>query len=169
VVWAAGDLIHRGKSHEERKRVTIVEALSRIDMSAIMFFIGILLAVATLQHAGVLADLARWLDAAIGRTDLIVLVFGLLSAIVDNVPMVAAAMGMYPMSAYPPDSFLWEFMAYCTGTGGSILIIGSAAGIAAMGAEKIDFIWYLRRFALLALTGYLAGAAVYVVQGELLT
>jgi Na+/H+ antiporter NhaD/arsenite permease-like protein len=168
VVWAVGDLIHRDKGDEERRRVTIVEALTRIDMAAIVFFIGILLAVATLQHAGVLAALARWLDATLGRTDLIVLVFGLLSAIVDNVPMVAAAMGMYPMSTYPPDSFLWEFMAYCTGTGGSILIIGSAAGIAAMGAEKIDFMWYLRRFALLALVGYLAGAAVYIVQGEML-
>jgi Na+/H+ antiporter NhaD/arsenite permease-like protein len=168
VLWAVGDLLHRGKDRDDHQRVTIVEALTRIDMAAIVFFIGILLAVATLQHGGVLAALARWLDATLGRTDLIVLVFGLLSAIVDNVPMVAAAMGMYPMSAYPPDSFLWEFMAYCTGTGGSILIIGSAAGIAAMGAEKIDFMWYLRRFALLALVGYLAGAAVYIVQGELL-
>jgi Na+/H+ antiporter NhaD/arsenite permease-like protein len=168
VLWAVGDLLHRGKDRDDRRRVTIVEALTRIDMAAIVFFIGILLAVATLQHAGVLADLARWLDVTLGRTDLIVLVFGLLSAIVDNVPMVAAAMGMYPMSTYPTDSFLWEFMAYCTGTGGSILIIGSAAGIAAMGAEKIDFMWYLRRFALLALVGYLAGAAVYIVQGEML-
>ena len=168
IVWAVGDLMHRGKDREERRRVTIVEALGRIDMAAIVFFVGILLAVATLQHAGVLASAARWLDANVGRVDLIVLIFGLLSAIVDNVPMVAAAMGMYPMSAYPADSFLWEFMAYCTGTGGSILIIGSAAGIAAMGAEKIDFMWYLRRFALLALVGYLAGAAVYIVQGEVL-
>jgi Na+/H+ antiporter NhaD/arsenite permease-like protein len=167
-LWVVGDLVHRGKSEEDRQRVTIVEALSRIDMSAIMFFIGILLAVATLEHAGLLAALAGWLDAQVGRIDVIVLIFGLLSAIVDNVPMVAAAMGMYPMSAYPPDSFLWEFMAYCAGTGGSILIIGSAAGVAAMGAEKIDFIWYLRRFALLALVGYLAGAAVYIVQGEVL-
>lgn len=168
VVWAVGDLIHRDKVHEERGRITIVEALKRIDMAAIVFFVGILLAVATLQHAGVLASLARWLDAEIGRADVIVLTFGLLSALVDNVPMVAAAMGMYPMSAHPPDTFLWEFMAYCTGTGGSILIVGSAAGIAAMGAEKIDFIWYLRRFALLALAGYLAGALVYVLQNEIL-
>jgi Na+/H+ antiporter NhaD/arsenite permease-like protein len=167
-LWVVGDLLHRGKSEEERQSVTIVEALSRIDMSAIMFFIGILLAVATLEHAGVLAWLAGWLDARIGRIDAIVLIFGLLSAVVDNVPMVAAAMGMYPMTTYPPDSFLWEFMAYCAGTGGSILIIGSAAGVAAMGAERIDFLWYLRRFALLALVGYLAGAAVYIVQLELL-
>ncbi|HSQ95554.1 MAG TPA: sodium:proton antiporter NhaD [Croceibacterium sp.] len=168
IVWAVGDLVHRGKAHEERERITIVDALTRIDLAAIVFFIGILLAVATLQHAGVLADIARWLDAEIGRTDVIVFLFGLLSSIVDNVPMVAAAMGMYDIGSYPPDSFLWEFMAYCTGTGGSILIIGSAAGVAAMGAEKIDFIWYLQRFALLALAGYIAGALVYIVQNELL-
>ncbi|MGZ3233099.1 MAG: sodium:proton antiporter NhaD [Croceibacterium sp.] len=168
IVWAVGDLIHRGKEHEERERITIVHALTRIDLAAIVFFIGILLAVATLQHAGALADIARWLDDEIGRTDVIVFLFGLLSSIVDNVPMVAAAMGMYDIGTYPPDSFLWEFMAYCTGTGGSILIIGSAAGVAAMGAEKIDFIWYLRRFALLALAGYIAGALVYIVQNEFL-
>ena len=169
VVWAVGDRIHRHKDDHERQRVTIVEALTRIDMAAIVFFIAILLAVATLEHAGVLTALARFLDAEIGRTDLIVLVFGLLSAVVDNVPMVAAAMGMYDIGTYPPDSFLWEFMAYCTGTGGSILIIGSAAGVAAMGAEKIDFMWYLRRFAGLALAGYFAGALVYVFQGYLVS
>ncbi len=143
-------------------------ALTRIDMSAITFFIGILLAVATLEHSGVLGAVARWLDIEIGRLDLIVLAFGLVSAVVDNVPMVAAAMGMYPIGAHPPDSFLWEFMAYCAGTGGSILIIGSAAGVAAMGIEKIDFLWYLRRFSLLALTGYLAGAGAYILQQEII-
>ena len=166
VIWAVGDLIHRHKDHEERRPVTIVHALTRIDMAAIVFFVGILLAVATLDHAGVLSAIARWLQAEIGRTDLIVLVFGLVSAVVDNVPMVAAAMGMYDVGTYPPDSFLWEFMAYCTGTGGSILIIGSAAGVAAMGAEKIDFMWYLRRFGGLALAGYLAGALVYIGQAH---
>ena len=166
VIWAVGDLIHRHKDHEERRPVTIVHALTRIDMAAIVFFVGILLAVATLDHAGVLSAIARWLQAEIGRTDLIVLVFGLVSAVVDNVPVVAAAMGMYDVGTYPPDSFLWEFMAYCTGTGGSILIIGSAAGVAAMGAEKIDFMWYLRRFGGLALAGYLAGALVYIGQAH---
>jgi Na+/H+ antiporter NhaD/arsenite permease-like protein len=164
VLWAIGDRIHSDKPFGERERVTIAHALTRIDMSAITFFIGILLAVAVLEHAGVLGALARWLDAEIGRLDVIVLVFGLLSAVVDNVPMVAAAMGMYDLGAHPPDSFLWEFMAYCTGTGGSILIIGSAAGVAAMGAERIDFVWYLRRFAPLAAIGYLAGAAVYLLE-----
>jgi Na+/H+ antiporter NhaD/arsenite permease-like protein len=133
-----------------------------------VFFIGILLAVATLEHAGVLASLARWLDAEIGRLDVIVLVFGLLSAVIDNVPMVAAAMGMYDLGTHPPDSFLWEFMAYCAGTGGSILIIGSAAGVAAMGAERIGFLWYMRRFAGLALAGYFAGALVYIFETEVI-
>jgi Na+/H+ antiporter NhaD/arsenite permease-like protein len=96
-----------------------------------------------------------------------VLLLGLLSAIVDNVPLVAASMGMYPLAQYPTDSFLWKFMAYCAGTGGSILIIGSAAGVAAMSIEKIQFIWYMRRIAWLALLGYLAGAALYVLQYRL--
>lgn len=168
IVWTVGDLLHRDKPWKERQHVTIANALTRIDMSAITFFVGILLAVATLEHAGVLADVAQWLDAEIGRLDVIVMVFGAVSAIVDNVPMVAAAMGMYPMSAYPPDSFLWEFMAYCAGTGGSILIIGSAAGVAAMGMEKIDFLWYLRRFSVLAILGYLAGAGIYLLETEVL-
>jgi len=167
LLWAIGDRVHMEKPYNERKRVTIAHALTRIDMSAITFFIGILLAVATLEHAGMLRSLAQWLDTVIGRLDVIVLSIGLVSAIVDNVPMVAAAMGMYDMATYPTDSFLWEFMAYCAGTGGSILIIGSAAGVAAMGIEKIDFIWYMRRFSLLALAGYGAGALVYIVQYHL--
>jgi len=162
VLWAVGDLVHRHKQEEERQHVTIANALARIDMGAIVFFIGILLAVATLEHAGILATLAGWLDATFGRLDVIVLLIGLVSAIVDNVPMVAAAMGMYSMDNHPADSFLWEFMAYCAGTGGSIFIIGSAAGVAAMGIAKIDFFWYMRKFSLLTLIGYLAGAFAYI-------
>ena len=168
VLWAIGDHIHKEKPYEARKRVTIAHALTRIDMSAITFFIGILLAVATLEHAGVLDALADWLDQVIGRLDLIVIAIGLVSAVVDNVPMVAGAMGMYSMETHPTDSFLWEFLAYCAGTGGSILIIGSAAGVAAMGIEKIDFIWYMKRFSLLAIGGYLAGALVYIAQHQLI-
>lgn len=168
VLWAAGDLVHRGKDARRRHHLGIAQALTRIDMGAIVFFIGILLAVATLEHSHVLAALARWLDTAIGRLDVIVGAIGLISAVVDNVPMVAAAMGMYDVGTHPPDSFLWEFMAYCAGTGGSILIIGSAAGVAAMGVEKIDFLWYARRFGPLALVGYAAGALVYVIQFNLL-
>ena len=168
VLWTIGEILHRKKSFEDRQRVTIAHALTRIDMNAIVFFIGILLAVATLEHAGILASLARGLDAVFGRLDLIVMAIGLISAVIDNVPMVAAAMGMYSMDQYPQDSFLWEFMAYCAGTGGSILIIGSAAGVAAMSIEKIEFIWYMKRFSLLAIGGYVAGALVYIAQYQLI-
>src|SRR6185295_19756475 len=129
--------------------------------------IAILLAVATLEHAHILAQLAAWLDQTVGRQDVIVLVIGLVSAIVDNVPLVAASMGMYDLAQYPPDSFLWEFVAYCAGTGGSILIIGSASGVAAMGLENIHFFWYFRRISGLALLGYFGGAAAYIVQYRL--
>jgi Na+/H+ antiporter NhaD/arsenite permease-like protein len=145
-----------------------VHALARIDMGSIVFFIGILLAVAALEHASVLKLLAQWLDATVGRLDVIVVLLGLLSAIIDNVPLVAASMGMYDLKQYPPDSFLWEFVAYCAGTGGSILIIGSAAGVAAMGLEKIHFFWYVRRISGLALLGYFGGVAAYIVQYRLL-
>jgi len=164
VLWLVGDLMHKRKDEENKQGLTLVSALGRIDMSAIVFFIGILLAVAVLEHSHILPTLAAWLDQAVGRQDVIVLIIGLVSAVVDNVPLVAASMGMYDLVQYPPDSFLWEFMAYCAGTGGSILIIGSAAGVAAMGLERIDFLWYLRKISGLALAGYLAGAAVYVLQ-----
>jgi Na+/H+ antiporter NhaD/arsenite permease-like protein len=145
-----------------------VHALSRIDMSSIVFFVGILLAVATLEHTHILASLAQWLDQAVGRQDIIVVIIGVVSAVVDNVPLVAASMGMYSLAQYPADHFLWEFLAYCAGTGGSILIIGSAAGVAAMGLEKIHFFWYVRKISGLALIGYLAGAGTYLVQYQLL-
>jgi Na+/H+ antiporter NhaD/arsenite permease-like protein len=168
ILWLIGDLIHRHKDDEEKQHLTLVHALSRIDMSSIVFFIGILLAVATLEHTHILTSLAQWLDQTVGRLDVIVVIIGLVSAVVDNVPLVAAAMGMYDMAVYPPDHFLWEFLAYCAGTGGSILIIGSAAGVAAMGLEKIHFFWYVKKISGLALVGYLAGAATYVIQFRLL-
>ena len=168
ILWLVGDLIHREKDDEEKHPLTLAHALSRIDMSSITFFIGILLAVATLEHTHILSGLAKWFDDTIGRQDVIVMVIGLISAVVDNVPLVAASMGMYSLNQYPTDSFIWEFLAYCAGTGGSILIIGSAAGVAAMGLEKIDFIWYVRKISLLAALGYFAGAFAYIVQYNLL-
>jgi Na+/H+ antiporter NhaD/arsenite permease-like protein len=164
IVWLVGEIVHRDKDEHVRGPLTLANALTRIDMGSIVFFLGILLAVACLEHAGLLSMLAKWLDTAIGRQDIIVIVLGLLSAVIDNVPLVAATMGMYDLAHYPPDSFLWEFIAYCAGTGGSILIIGSAAGVAAMGLERIEFLWYARRIALPALAGYLAGAVVYIAQ-----
>jgi Na+/H+ antiporter NhaD/arsenite permease-like protein len=168
ILWIVGDILHRNKPREEKERLTLAHALLRIDLNSLVFFVGILLAVATLEHAHILAGLATWLGETIGRLDVIVLLFGLASAVVDNVPLVAASAGMYSLSQYPPDSFLWLFMAYCAGTGGSILIIGSAAGVAAMGIEKIPFFWYLKRISGLALLGYLAGAAAFILQYRLL-
>lgn len=167
ILWAVGDLVHRKKDDDTKEHFTLVRALTQIDMGSIVFFIGILLAVATLEHTHILSSLATWLHAVVGREDVIVLIIGLVSAIVDNVPLVAASMGMYPLTQYPPDNFLWEFMAYCAGTGGSILVIGSAAGVAAMGLEKIQFFWYVKRISALALIGYLAGAATYLIQYHL--
>jgi len=168
ILWLVGELVHRDKEAKEKRELLPPHALARIDMSSIVFFIGILLAVATLEHGHVLAMLAEWLDRAVGRQELIVLALGLLSAVVDNVPLVAASMGMYSLDRFPTDSFLWEFIAYCAGTGGSILIIGSAAGVAAMGLEKIHFFWYVKKISWLALLGYFAGAAVFVVQYRML-
>ncbi|MBK8895835.1 MAG: sodium:proton antiporter NhaD [Candidatus Competibacteraceae bacterium] len=167
ILWLVGDLVHRHKQDEDKQPLTLVHALSRIDMSSIVFFIGILLAVATLEHTHILVSLAQWLDRTVGREDVIVLIIGLVSAVVDNVPLVAASMGMYSLERYPADHFLWEFLAYCAGTGGSILIIGSAAGVAAMGLEKIHFFWYVRKISWLALIGYFAGAGAYLLQYQI--
>jgi len=167
ILWLVGDLVHKHKEDDEKEHFTLVHALTKIDMGSIVFFIGILLAVASLEHSHILTTVAKWLDETVGRQDVIVTIIGIVSAIVDNVPLVAASMGMYSLAQYPPDSFLWEYMAYCAGTGGSILIIGSAAGVAAMGLEKIDFIWYVKKISWLALMGYFAGALVYVVQYQL--
>jgi Na+/H+ antiporter NhaD/arsenite permease-like protein len=167
ILWLVGELLHSKKEDEAKEHLTLVRALKQIDMSSIVFFIGILLAVATLEHTHILTNLAGWLNNTVGREDVIVTIIGMVSAIVDNVPLVAASMGMYSMAQYPPDSFLWEFMAYCAGTGGSILIIGSAAGVAAMGLEKIHFFWYVKRISGLALVGYFGGVIAYIIQYRL--
>lgn len=168
ILWIVGDLVHRNRDDSSREALTLVHAMGKIDMGSLVFFIGILLSVATLEHAHLLTALATWLDQTVGRQDVIVMVIGVASAIVDNVPLVAASMGMYSLAQYPPDHFFWEFLAYCAGTGGSILIIGSAAGVAAMGLEKIHFFWYFKKISGLALVGYLAGAMVYLVQYQML-
>jgi Na+/H+ antiporter NhaD/arsenite permease-like protein len=168
ILWLTGNLLHRNKPAEEKEHLTLTKALRRIDMASAVFFIGILLAVAALSANGMLPSLARWLDAKLGNQTLIVILIGVASAVVDNIPLVAASMGMYPLAQFPTDSFIWEFMAYCAGTGGSILIIGSAAGVAAMGLEKIEFFWYARKIGPLAFLGYFAGVAVYIVQYNLM-
>jgi Na+/H+ antiporter NhaD/arsenite permease-like protein len=163
VVWLVSEILHRDKDEADRQPFTAGHALSKIDVSSVLFFLGILLAIGALQSVGILSSLAAWMDETIGNQDLIVAAIGLASAVIDNVPLVAAAMGMYDINLYPTDSKLWEFLAYCAGTGGSVLVIGSAAGVAVMGMEKLDFIWYLRKISLLALIGYVAGAVTFLV------
>ncbi|WP_420150681.1 sodium:proton antiporter NhaD [Spirosoma sp.] len=160
VIWVVSELLHSDKDESERQKFTAAYALSRIDVSSILFFLGILLAVGSLEVTGVLRELASMLNQSVGNLDVIVLLIGLMSAVVDNVPIVAAAMGMYDLQTYPTDAKLWEFLAYCAGTGGSLLLIGSAAGVAVMGMEKLEFGWYLRKIGGPALIGYVAGALV---------
>lgn len=164
IMWVITELIHHEKDEAEKGVLSVNHALRKIDTPSILFFLGILLAIAALQATGSLTKLAGSLDSAIGNISIITMTIGLLSAIVDNVPLVAAAQGMYPLEQYPTGHFFWEFLAYCAGTGGSCLIIGSAAGVAAMGLEKIEFFWYLKKIAWLALLGYLAGAAAFLLQ-----
>ncbi len=163
VLWVVSELINPDLDEAIKKNYTVAGALARIDVPSVLFFLGILLAVGSLESMQVLSQLATWLDHSIGDQRIIVTLIGLLSAIVDNVPLVAASMGMYDMNIYYQDHLVWEYLAYCAGTGGSILIIGSAAGVAAMGIEKIDFIWYLKKISLLAMLGYFAGAIVYLI------
>jgi Na+/H+ antiporter NhaD/arsenite permease-like protein len=163
IIWAFSEFLHKDKDEAERQPLTAAFALSRIDTSSILFFLGILLAVGCLETSQVLRSLSVWLNDNIGNLDFIVVLIGLASAIIDNVPLVAASMGMYDLGSYPTDHQLWLFLAYCAGTGGSILIIGSAAGVAVMGMERIDFGWYFRKISWLALLGYLAGVVVYLI------
>lgn len=177
VIWLTTEILHRYKPLEDRRTLTVIGVLRKVDVPTIFFFMGILSAVAAMQSAGHLTLLANWLNTNVGDIYVINLIIGVLSSIVDNVPLVAGAMGMYEIAQvgatgyaanFVVDGVFWEFLAYCAGTGGSILIIGSAAGVAAMGMEKIDFIWYMKKISLLALVGYLAGAAVYWAQIQIL-
>jgi len=163
VLWVVTELMHKSKNEEEKSHVTVIGVLKKVHIPSILFFLGILTAVASLQSAGHLGLLANYLDEKVGNIYAINMIIGTLSAIVDNVPLVAGAMGMYDMTVYPTDHIFWEFLAYCAGTGGSMLIIGSAAGVAVMGMEKIDFIWYLKKISLLAMFGYIAGAVTYIL------
>lgn len=160
LLWIITEIMHKSKNDEVRSHLTVVGVLRKVDTPTILFFLGILLAVAALQSVGHLNLLAQNLDKYVGNLYLINVIIGILSAVVDNVPLVAGAMGMYE-NTFVTDHYFWEMLAYCAGTGGSILIIGSAAGVAVMGMEKIDFIWYFRKISLCALIGYVAGAVVY--------
>lgn len=162
VLWIVTEILHKNKPFENR--ITVSNALRKIDIPSVLFFLGILVAVAALESTDLLTGLSGILTQSIGDLKIIAMALGILSAIIDNVPLVAASMGMYDLQTYPPDHYFWELIAYCAGTGGSILIIGSAAGVAAMGIEKIDFLWYLKKISLLALIGYFAGAMVFLLM-----
>jgi Na+/H+ antiporter NhaD/arsenite permease-like protein len=173
VLWVISEIMHKDKSEEIKHRLKVTAVLRKVDVPTVLFFLGILSAVASLQSAGHLHLLSQYLDEKLGNIYLIDLAVGVLSSVVDNVPLVAGAMGMYPtadpaatgyLASFVQDGAFWEFLAYTAGTGGSILIIGSAAGVAAMGLEKIDFIWYMKKISLLAIVGYLSGAAVYYMM-----
>ena len=174
LMWILTEILHRTKNHEEKSSLSVIRVLRKIDSASVLFFLGILLAVAALQEAGHLILTADFLRNKLNDIYLINIAIGFLSAIVDNVPLVAASMGMYDIEpdnvsgaweiAFMQDGKFWQFLAYCAGTGGSALIIGSAAGVAVMGLEKIDFVWYLKKISLLAVAGYLAGAGVYVLM-----
>ena len=164
VLWVMVEIMHKGKEEEHKNKYSVIQALRKIDVPSILFFLGILISVAALGSIGALVELSAWLTANLHNENIIVIAIGLLSSIIDNVPLVAASQGMYDLSVYPTDHSFWQFLAYCAGTGGSALIIGSAAGVAAMVIEKISFFWYLKKISWLALIGYLSGAAIYILQ-----
>lgn len=161
VLWILTDAIHYGDVG--RQKLKVPQALSRIDTQGVLFFLGILLSVSSLEAAGILRELANYLDAHIPNVELIASAIGVVSAIIDNVPLVAATMGMYDLTSFPQDTDFWQLIAFCAGTGGSMLIIGSAAGVAFMGMEKVNFFWYLRKVSGFAFAGYTAGIAAYLI------
>jgi Na+/H+ antiporter NhaD/arsenite permease-like protein len=167
VLWLVSELILKNKEEKFRNEYSVYKALEKVDMPSVLFFLGILLAVSALQTVGILTDLATWLSGAIDNQTIIVTLIGLLSAVVDNVPLVAASMGMYSLEQFPTDNSFWELLAYCAGTGGSALIIGSAAGVAAMGLENVEFFWYVKKISWLALIGYFAGIGIFLLQAWL--
>lgn len=168
VLWVYTELLyHKKKQIPENEKARINVVLKKVDFTTILFFLGILMAVNALQCAGILRELATFLDESVGNPYIIDIIIGVLSSIVDNVPLVAGSMGMYdiaPTGDFAADGIFWLFLAYCAGVGGSILIIGSAAGVVVMGLEKVDFGWYLKNISLLALAGYLSGAGFYILQ-----
>jgi Na+/H+ antiporter NhaD/arsenite permease-like protein len=163
-LWVITEIMHGGKPDPEKHNLSVNHALRKIDSPSILFFLGILLSIAALEATGVLSSLAGWISSRIGNENRIAVLFGVLSAVIDNVPLVAAAQGMFSLEQFPVNHSFWKLLAYTTGTGGSLLIIGSAAGVAAMGMEKIRFFWYVKKISWLALAGYFAGVLVYRLQ-----
>jgi len=167
VLWIVTEIIHRRKDEHTKRQYSISGVLVKIDTPSILFFLGILVAVAALQIGGQLTELAQILDDKVGNIWVINSLIGVFSSVVDNVPLVAGSIGMYGLDIYPQDHIFWELLAYCAGTGGSILIIGSAAGVAIMGILKIDFFWYVKKISPYAFVGYVAGILVFLLQTTL--
>lgn len=164
IMWIVTTIIHKDKNPEYQEQFTVATALQKIDSPSILFFLGILLAVSALQSAGILNTMANGLKHTFQNDYLIASVLGLLSSVVDNVPLVAASQGMYDLSVYPTDHYFWHFLAFTTGSGGSAIIIGSAAGVAVMGIEQINFMWYLKKISWLALIAFVVGIGVFLLQ-----
>lgn len=162
ILWLVTDIMHCNSP--DRDHLQVQNVLTRIDLAGALFFLGILLCVSALDTAQILTKLAMWMDVHIGSVEWIATYIGLVSAVIDNVPLVAATMGMYDLAVYPTDHTLWQLIAFCAGTGGSILILGSAAGVVFMGMEKVDFIWYLKRISIPAFLGYIAGIGAYLIS-----
>lgn len=183
VLWVFTELMYKNNAIDEDQKLRLSRIVHRVDGATLLFFLGILLAVDALRCSGALGDFSLWLDQTVGNVYAVNIIIGTLSAVVDNVPLVAGAIGMYPvaneamvaaaadpayMANFMQDGIFWQFLAYCAGVGGSMLIIGSAAGVVVMGLERINFVWYLKNISLLALVGYLAGAVVYILQNVLI-
>ena len=167
ILWCVTEIIYRKKEEHDPMAKRVTKMLSRIDLSTIMFFLGILMAVAVLSEIGVLTSIGKWLDVTIGNDYLVTGAIGVLSSIVDNVPLVAGAMKMYVINASPNlvvDGIFWQLLAYCAGVGGSMLIIGSAAGVVVMGLEHINFGWYMKNVTWIAFVGYVAGILCYWLE-----
>lgn len=164
LMWVLTEVMHSKKDTDEKGVLSVNHALRKIDTPSILFFFGILMSIAALEQVGLLKDAATYLDQTIGNIKIIAILIGLLSSILDNVPMVAALQSMYSLDIYPTDHYFWEFLAYTAGTGGSVLIIGSAAGVAVMGIEKIDFFWYLKNISWVAFIGFITGALVFILE-----
>jgi Na+/H+ antiporter NhaD/arsenite permease-like protein len=164
IIWTLTELIHNKKHVNEKGILSVSHALRKIDTPSILFFFGILLSISSLEVVGVLPQMASALNSSIGNLNLVAICIGLLSAVFDNVPLVAALQSMYSLNDYPQDHYFWELLAFTAGTGGSCLIIGSAAGVAVMGIEKIDFFWYLKKISWIALIGFMAGVATFLIQ-----
>ena len=164
IIWTITELIHKRKQDNEKGILSVSHALRKIDTPSILFFFGILMSISSLEVIGILPQMASTLNSSVGNINVVAICIGLLSAVFDNVPLVAALQSMYSLNDYPQDHYFWELLAFTAGTGGSCLIIGSAAGVAVMGIEKIDFFWYLKKISWIALIGFMAGVGTFLIQ-----